>query len=51
MADEISAKLNTACEFAFGDLMASDVLGRANAFKSLTAGGMTVEQAKEICRI
>ena len=45
IATEARAKLMADIEFGFERLFASDVQGRARAFASLTAGGMSVEDA------
>ena len=45
IATEARAKLMADIEFGFERLFASDIQGRARAFASLTAGGMSVEDA------
>ena len=45
VADECSAKLDTAVSFDFDALASIDLLGRARSFQSMVAAGVPVEQA------
>ena len=42
---EIAAKLETSITFDFSSLWAHDLAGRAQSFKQMVAGGMSLEQA------
>ena len=45
VAEELSAKFETAIGLSFDELFAADLSGRARAFRSLVNGGMAVEKA------
>ena len=45
VAEELSAKFETAIGLSFDGLFAADLAGRARAFQSLVNGGMVVEKA------
>lgn len=52
VAEELADKLNTAgLRFGFSDLQASDVTGRARAFRSLVDAGLGLEEARRVAGI
>lgn len=51
VASELTTKLGVDVSITFEDLMASDILGRAAAFKSLTSGGMPVADAARVAGV